>query len=292
MYGPEQLTPQRIRETSFSSARLGRRGADENEVRAFCAWVSDEVARMYAERANLEEEVRRLRDRLVRGGGANAGVQPEDAHVQAVMVLSKAQQTADRYVAEAQEYSREVTEDAAKRGDEVLREAQIRASMILEEAHDSAQLAAERAGAERDARPPEGNADANALEAEVAYLRTFSTVCRTHLRAYLESLTKSIEEWEKAEREGLATTRAGRAPQSQNALSGRSQPVSLGKKGFLAFFHSASAAPIGVDGGAWKNGQISSASARQSPVACISARTENNPRLMRCRITYERGMRA
>ena len=36
-------------------------------------------------------------------------------------------------------------------------------------------------------------------EAELAYLRTFSQVCRAHLRAYLESLTVSIEEWEKAE---------------------------------------------------------------------------------------------
>lgn len=217
MYGPEQLTPQRIRDTHFTSARLGRRGVDENEVRAFCAWMADEIARMYAERANLEEEVRRLRDRVVRAGNGNAGVQPEDAHVQAVLVLSRAQQTADRYVAEAQEYSREVTVDATKRGEEVLREAQIRASMILEEAHDSAQLAAEQAEAARDARPSERNADAGALEAEVAYLRTFSTVCRTHLRAYLESLTKSIEEWEKAEREGLASTRASRAPQSLDA---------------------------------------------------------------------------
>ena len=38
------------------------------------------------------------------------------------------------------------------------------------------------------------------LEAELAYLRTFSEVCRTRLRAYLDSLARSIEEWERAEK--------------------------------------------------------------------------------------------
>ena len=56
--------------------------------------------------------------------------------------------------------------------------------------------------------------------------------------------------------------------------------------------HAASAAPIGVHGGPWKNGQISSAIPRQSAVADSSPSTANRPRLIRCRITYERGIRA
>ena len=36
------------------------------------------------------------------------------------------------------------------------------------------------------------------------YLRTYSEVCRTHLRAYLDSLARSIEEWEQAEKSGPA----------------------------------------------------------------------------------------
>jgi hypothetical protein len=56
--------------------------------------------------------------------------------------------------------------------------------------------------------------------------------------------------------------------------------------------HAASAAPIGVHGGPWKNGQISSAMPRQSAVADSSPSTANRPRLIRCRITYERGIRA
>jgi cell division septum initiation protein DivIVA len=152
---------------------------------------------MFAERASLEEEVRRLRERAVRG--VKPGVRPEDAHVQAVNVLSNAQQTADRYVAEAQDYSREVAEDASRRGEEILRDAKARASMILEEAHVSARLAKERAETAGEGQSPAAGRE---LETQIAYVRTFSDVCRTHLRAYLEALTRSIEEWEQTEREG------------------------------------------------------------------------------------------
>lgn len=224
IYMPEQLTPQRVREASFSSVRLGRRGVDENEVREFCARVAEEIARMMAERVNLEEEVLRLRDRVARGG-KNPGIQPEDAHVQAVYVLSRAQQTADRYVAEAQDYCREVAEDAAKRGEEILRDAKMQASMILDEAADSARLAKERAQqlqeSARDSRP----AASRELETELAYLRTFSDVCRTHLKAYLESLTRSIEEWEQADRQGAVTARNALAPPPRVGSSGAGSSV-------------------------------------------------------------------
>lgn len=201
----DALTPQRIRSAEFPPARLGRRGVDEGQVRAFCGWVSDELSRMLTERVELEEEVLRLRDRVLEGKG---GVQPEDGHVQAVYVLSKAQETADRYVADAQEYSREIAEDAHKRREEILREAKMRASLILEEAHTSASQAARMVPA---AGEPLSAAQQRDLEAEIAYLRTFSDVCRTHLRAYLDSLTRSIQEWEHAERRGAAAAR-GSAP--------------------------------------------------------------------------------
>jgi len=52
-----------------------------------------------------------------------------------------------------------------------------------------------------------------------------------------------------------------------------------------ADFQAASASPIGVLGGPWKNGQISSAMRRQSAVADRSPSRANRPRLIRCRIT-------
>jgi cell division septum initiation protein DivIVA len=198
----EQLTPQQVRSANFSAARFGRRGLDEGEVRSFCEWVADGVGRLVNDNNLLHAEIVRLRERLLDGKG-NSGVQPEDGHVQAVYVLSKAQQTADRYVADAQEYSRELAEDARLRRDEILGEAKMRASMILEEAHNSGSKAAEAARNAHDPLPDERQE----LQAEIAYLRTYSDVCRTHLRAYMESLTRSIEEWERIDRNARVTAR-------------------------------------------------------------------------------------
>jgi cell division septum initiation protein DivIVA len=163
----------------------------------------------------LQEEVLRLRGRLLDRTG-KPGARPEDGHVQAVYVLSKAQQTADRYVADAQEYSRELAEDARMHRDEILREAKVRASMILEEAHTSASQAA---SAVRDAREPVPAAERQELQAEIAYLRTFSDVCRTHLRAYMESLTRTIEFWERAEQKSASTARVSVLHPSKQALT-------------------------------------------------------------------------
>jgi cell division septum initiation protein DivIVA len=202
----ETLTPERVRSAVFSPTRLGRRGVEEWEVRAFCEWVSDGLGQLLSDNAALQAEVMRLRDRVI-AGKEKAGPQPEDAQVQAVYVLSRAQQTADRYVADAQEYSRELAQDAHLRRDEVLREAKMRASMILEEAHAAASQAASVVPATREPLPA---AERQELLAEIAYLRTFSDVCRTHLRAYMESLTRSIEQWEQVERKAAAAAAEAR----------------------------------------------------------------------------------
>jgi DivIVA domain-containing protein len=214
----EPMTPESVRSASFTSSRLGRRGLDEGEVRAFCEYVSDGLGRLINDNSMLQAEVMRLRERLLEGKG-RSGVQPEDGHVQAVYVLSKAQQTADRYVADAQEYSRELAEDARMHRDEILREAKVRASMILEEAHTSASQAASAVRDTHESRPA---ADRQELQAEIAYLRTFSDVCRTHLRAYMESLTRSLEQWERAEQESASSASAALRLSSQQVLS---QPV-------------------------------------------------------------------
>jgi cell division septum initiation protein DivIVA len=199
----EMPTPERVRSAAFTPTRLGRRGIDEAEVRAFCEWIADGLGMLLNDNNMLQAEIMRLRDRLLEGKG-RTGIQPEDAHVQAVQVLSKAQQTADRYVADAQEYSRELAGEARLRRDEILNEAKVRASMIVEDAHTTATKAANTA---RDTPEPLPAAERQDLQAEIAYLRTFSDVCRTHLRAYLESLTRSIDEWENAEHNGTLTAR-------------------------------------------------------------------------------------
>jgi DivIVA domain-containing protein len=209
------LTPELVRSAAFPAARLGRRGLDEGEVRAFCGRVSDEVARLLSDNVMLQEEVLRLRGRLLDRAG-KPEIRPEDGHVQAVCLLAKAQRTADRCVADAQEYSRELAEDARMRRDEILREAKVRASMILEEAQASGSQGASAVPALAESLPA---AECQELQAEIAYLRTFSDVCRTHLRAYMESLTRSIEQWERAERKSASAARVSVLHSSQQALA-------------------------------------------------------------------------
>jgi DivIVA domain-containing protein len=133
----EPLTPELVRSVTFTPARLGRRGLDEAQVRAFRDWVSAGIGRLLSDNSALQAEVTRLRGRLL-DGRAGLDVQPQDVHVQAVHALTKAQQTADRYVADAQEFSRELAAEGRLRRDEILREARVRASVILQEARANA----------------------------------------------------------------------------------------------------------------------------------------------------------
>lgn len=153
-----RLTPERVRAITFRLSRRGRRGLDEDDVQGFCEWVERELARLLDERAALHAEVNRLRSRLHRqpsgagGGGPHAamplgapvgeapetGGVPGDANVQATRILLKAQQMAERRVADAQAYSREVAEEAHRRREQILAEAKARASIMIEEAHYAA----------------------------------------------------------------------------------------------------------------------------------------------------------
>jgi DivIVA domain-containing protein len=201
-----RLTPHAVQAVTFPSARLGRRGLDEEHVRAFCGQVERELVRLFNERTALADEVQRLRRRVLglSGDDAEAGYRQDDAHVQAVRILSKAQQTADNYVSDAQEYSRQLAQDARRRRDEILTEAKKHAAVMLEEAHTEASSAAEAALVAPATQP---DADRRELEAELAYLRTFSDVYRTHLHAYLDALLRNVEEWERAEKTSLAAAR-------------------------------------------------------------------------------------
>jgi DivIVA domain-containing protein len=200
----ERLTPDQVQSVTFPPARLGRRGYDEEHVRAFCAHVEHELITLLNEKAALWQEVERLRRRIMGDENDLPGFGPEDAHIQAVRILSNAQQTADRYVADAQEYSRQVTADARRRHDEVLAEARARAEQMLEEAHSQAAEAAEVAAGQA----PLTNGEWRDRTAELAYLRTFSEVYRTHLRSYLEALLHNVDEWEQTEKRSLDAVRA------------------------------------------------------------------------------------
>jgi DivIVA domain-containing protein len=211
----KRLTPDDIQSASFPLSRLGRRGYDEEHVRAFLQEVERELVTLLNEKISLWNEVERLRRRIIGGmkkSGDSVLFGREDAHVHAVRILSNAQLTADRYVADAQAYSHRLTEEARTRRDEILSEAQQHADMVLEEAQTRARDAA-LATLNAPPVPPQLEANKSALKAELAYLRTFGEVYRTHLRAYTEGMLRSIEEWERNEAGAIrqASAEAGQA---------------------------------------------------------------------------------
>src|SRR6266702_624035 len=144
----KRLTPDDVQAVAFPLSRLGRRGFDEEHVRAFLQEVEREIVTLLNEKGSLWNEVERLRRRIITGmkqgdkQGDGVLFGREDAHVHAVRILSNAQLTADRYVADAQAYSHRLTEEARTRRDEILVEAQQHADMVLEEASSRAREAA------------------------------------------------------------------------------------------------------------------------------------------------------
>lgn len=125
----ERLTPDSVQAVTFRPARRGRRGLDHEHVREFCEQVEAELTRLARERAVLQDEVRRLRQRVLRAGDLASAPQ-DDTHRQAASILAQAQKTADRYIAEARDYSRHLAEHARRRRDEVLAEAQSQAGRV------------------------------------------------------------------------------------------------------------------------------------------------------------------
>jgi cell division septum initiation protein DivIVA len=203
----QRLTPDVVQAVSFRSAHLGRRGFDEENVRAFCHQVRDELVRLLSERTALQEEVNRLRRRILGHSGEDDafGYSRADANLQAVSILYRAQQTADHYVAEAQEYSRHLAQDAQRRRDDMLAEARAHVNRVMDEAHHEAGQSAQSAMAAPVAEAGR-LADRPELEAELEYLRTFSDVYRTHLRAYLDALIRDVNQAEQADDPTAAAT--------------------------------------------------------------------------------------
>jgi cell division septum initiation protein DivIVA len=209
-----RLTPGDLLTVTFPESRFGRRGYEEGPVRAYLQTVHAEFVRLVSERASLWQEVQRLRQRIISGmteGDLQAVLLGEaSVHVHAVRILSTAQVTADQYAANAEARRARVTEEARLRRDDIMREAQQYSDMILEDAHAKAR---EAAVAALNAVPaPQTEPERLAAQAELAYLRTYSEVYRSHLRAYTEGVLHSIEEWERTEEAALHEAQAQANP--------------------------------------------------------------------------------
>lgn len=209
-----RVTAADVHGVMFTRSGLGRRGYDEVEVDEFLDRVQVEIQRLTSEKSDLRDEAARLKRQVERAASAEPNTpNREEAAVQAVSILSAAQQTADQYVADAENYSRRLSSDAREQSESVVAEARARAAQIIADAeqaaHDAAQevMHAHASGEGVTARTKDE------LEEQVAYLRTFSQVCRTQLRSYLEALLEDIElEWGKADPAALMSARELPAP--------------------------------------------------------------------------------
>ncbi|GAA1664545.1 cell wall synthesis protein Wag31 [Nonomuraea maheshkhaliensis] len=176
-----RLTPDRVRNKDFSRTKLGHRGYSEDEVRAFLYRVADDIATGDMEKADLRAEVERLKNWYKERGTDVDNSGAKKLNVDAVNLLSRAQQTADAQIAEAEDYARRLVGQARHQYEQILHEAQQRA----EEAGNQAVDVYRSSGAQQ-------SADAEELERRIAYLRTFAEVTQVQLRAVLEGLTNEV----------------------------------------------------------------------------------------------------
>jgi len=249
----QRLTPDGVRRLEFPRSPIGRRGYNEADVEHFRARVVHEIVQGSAERAALRQDLQRQRDEVQRlreyyrrqrvdvdstgaqGRGpvqnapaATTQINVNIATVQAVNVMSEAQQAADQHIAQAEDYARRLVANARLQYEE-----------ILHRAHDQAQAAATEAGRlfeqQRD-RPgapdrSEGHdEEMQYLQSRLAYMRTFAQVTQVQLRSILDALRQELDQLTElpqgvgaaAQPPGLPQRQSGGPATGQIAMTGRS----------------------------------------------------------------------
>jgi cell division initiation protein len=186
------LSPEQIRQARFTRTGIGRRGYHEPEVDELLGRLAGDVDGWIAETTNLRAENQRLKSALRDwqsqhvDRSANAQVPSRAPDLDAVNLLSRAQQEADSVVAQAQDYARRLTEHAQQRYDEVLRAAQ-------QQAHEEAERAAQSYRARSGSRY---TAAFEELERRLAWTRTFLDAIQgveTQLKTAREALAWEVQ---------------------------------------------------------------------------------------------------
>jgi DivIVA domain-containing protein len=224
-----RLTPSDVHHVLFTRAGLGRRGYDEVEVDVFLERVQQELTRLIGEKADLRDEVSRLKAQLASAGAGTGSavdsITKEEAQLQAVRLLAAAQQTADTYVADAEKYSQRLTLDAREHSEQMVAEAREAAKRMVAEAE---RLAGETASRTIDGELVSATGPTKEeLDQQVAYLKTFGQVVRVQLRAYLEALLRDVEEeWGRAD-PGVLAAPAALAVDTGPSSNGASAPAAV-----------------------------------------------------------------
>lgn len=192
----QRLTPDRVRSMQFSRTPIGRRGLAEDEVAAFVQRVADEIATRDAAETSLRAKVTHYKNTLVQWQREQSESRVDDvngrgpdsasATVEAVNILSRAQQEADAYVAQTQEYCRRLAADAHDH-----------AQSVLDDATARADAAAEQAVIELRAREgADHSPELEDLERRLAWARTFLASLEsveTQLRTAREALAYEFD---------------------------------------------------------------------------------------------------
>src|SRR3954447_6530201 len=217
-----RLSPGDVQSVRFTSGTMLHPGYSMGEVDRFLNRTSQELARLYAEKAELRDQLHALSAQVQHAPAPEA---PSD---QAVRLLASAQQTADNYVAEAEDFSRQMAADARVRYEEQLRHARETAGAIIQAGQEAAGRIVEDGGQPVDEAI--AGASRQELEDQVAYLKAFAQACRVQLRDYLEALLTDVEsEWGKADPKALPQPPL-RTPAQRTAPGPSSRPVNVARE--------------------------------------------------------------
>jgi DivIVA domain-containing protein len=186
--GP-RLTPERVRTTQFTRSPIGRRGFSEEEVQIFLQRVAEDIAARDADDASMRATISHYQRTLAQWQAERTDHRGEDPlaqtrrpTVEAINILSRAQQEADSYVAQTQAYCRRLAVDARQHAEQILTEAQARAE---EAAGQAVEEYRRRAGNDHSPEFEE-------LERRLVWARTFLAsleAVETQLRTAREALS-------------------------------------------------------------------------------------------------------
>jgi len=196
---PDAVTGSDLKNVAFAASKVLGRGYDHVEVEAFVTRSADLVDRLRGQLRDrdatitgLQAQVNTLQERVERDSRSH-----EVAN--AINVLTIAQQTADKTIAQADGYSatvmseaRDLYEDARRNAATLEVETEAKARHVYEEALGRAE-SLERETNEKLAQLTLSATTAQQeLESQTAYLRTLRDTTRTQMEAFLESLLDHV----------------------------------------------------------------------------------------------------
>lgn len=190
----DAVTGADLRTTTFAMSTAFGRGYDQHEVDAFvtnCAAAVDHL------RGRLRAATRQIEDLQAQVERTGRGREVANA----MTVLTTAQRTADRTIADADAYSTTVMAEAR----ELYEDARRNAAILEQETEDKARSVCQDAVARSEALERETElrlADLTMsavtaqqdLDAQTAYLRTLRDATRTQMEAFLEGLLDRVAE--------------------------------------------------------------------------------------------------